>query len=168
MNQAIAHKKSGDSGKAHLAYHEIADKFVRKLEADFAQNSIEQVEAAKVVINAIGEPFDIDIPKAEKLENEKRYFEAYVAYTDAIRTYKVRKDIHSQLPSDLRKQIGNFEKGAMTVINSIQNARRAENEGRESSALYSYDLVVELETLGLSRRLYENALFNYKRLESGQ
>ncbi|MYA71606.1 tetratricopeptide repeat protein [Candidatus Poribacteria bacterium] len=168
LNQALAHKKSGDSEKAHLAYHEIADEFVRRLEADFAQNSLERVESAKVVIAAIAEPFDIDIPKAEKLENEKRYFEAYVAYTDAIRTYKVRKDIHGRLPSDLRKQIGNFEKGAMTVINSIQNARRAENEGRESSALYSYDLVVELQTLGLNRRLYENALFNYKRLESGQ
>ncbi|MDE0018587.1 MAG: hypothetical protein OXU51_20565, partial [Candidatus Poribacteria bacterium] len=168
LNQALAHKKSGDSEKTHLAYHEIADGFVRRLEADFAQNSLERVESAKVVIAAIAEPFDIDIPKAEKLENEKRYFEAYVAYTDAIRTYKVRKDIHGRLPSDLRKQIGNFEKGAMTVINSIQNARRAENEGRESSALYSYDLVVELQTLGLNRRLYENALFNYKRLESGQ
>ena len=168
LNQALAHKKSGDSEKAHLAYHEIADEFVGMLEADFAQKSVERVESAKVVIPAIGEPFDIDIPKAEKLENEKRYFEAYVAYTDAIRTYKVRKDIHSRLPSELRKQIGKFEKGAMMVINSIQNARRAENEGRESSALYSYDLVVELETLGLSRRLYENALFNYKRLESGQ
>ncbi len=168
LNQALAHKKSGDSEKAHLAYHEIADEFVRRLEADFAQGSIERVESAKVVIAAIGKPFDIDIPKAEKLENEKRYFEAYVAYTDAIRTYKVRKDIHGRLPSELRKQIGNFEKGAMTVINSIQNARRAENDGRESSALYSYDLVVELETLGLSRRLYENALFHHKRLESGQ
>ena len=168
LNQALAHKKSGDSEKAHLAYHEVADEFVGMLKADFAQKSVARVESAKVVIPAIGEPFDIDMPKAEKLENEKRYFEAYVAYTDAIRTYKVRKDIHSRLPSDLRKQIGNFEKAAMTVINSIQNARRAENEGRESSALYSYDLVVELETLGLSRRLYENALFNYKRLESGQ
>ena len=171
LNQALADKKSGESEKsekAHLAYHEIADEFVRRLEADFAQRSLERVESAKVVIAAMGEPFDIDIPKAEKLENEKRYFEAYVAYTDAIRTYKVRKDIHSRLPSELRKQIGNFEKAAMAVINSIQNARRAENDGRESSALYSYDLVVELETLGLSRRLYENALFHYKRLGSAQ
>ncbi len=168
LNQALAHEKSGDSEEAHVAYHEIADEFVRMLKADFAQKSVEQVEEAKVVIAAMGEPFDIDISSAEKLENEKRYFEAYVAYTDAIRTYKVRKDIHGGLSSELRKQIGNFEKGAMTVINGIQNARRAENEERESFALYSYDLVVELETLGLSRRLYENALFHYKRLGSAQ
>ena len=168
LNQALAHEKSGDSEKAHVAYHEIADEFVGMLKADFAQKSVEQVEEAKVVIAAMGEPFDIDISSAEKLENEKRYFEAYVAYTDAIRTYKVRKDIHGGLSSELRKQIGNFEKGAMTVINGIQNARRAENEERESFALYSYDLVVELETLGLSRRLYENALFHYKRLGSAQ
>ena len=119
-------------------------------------------------IAAIGEPFDIDILSAEKLEGEEQYFAAYVAYTDAIRTYKVRKDIHGGLSSELRKQIGSFEKEAMTIINNIQNARRADDEGKENSALYSYDLVVEFEKLGLSRRLYENALLHYKRLESAQ
>ena len=119
-----------------------------------------------MVIAAIDEP--LDVSNARKLEDEKQYLEAYVAYTDVIRTYRVNKDIQGGLPSELRKQIGGFEKAAMTVINSIQNARRAENEERESSALYSYDLVVELETLGLSRRLYENALFHYKRLGSAQ
>ena len=38
----------------------------------------------------------------------------------------------------------------------------------KASALYSYDVVVELEKLGLSRRLYENALLHYKRLEPAQ
>ena len=56
----------------------------------------------------------------------------------------------------------------MTIINSVQNARRYDDEGEESSALYSYDLVVEFEKLGLSRRLYENALLHYKRLGSAQ
>ena len=93
---------------------------------------------------------------------------AYVAYTDALGAYRVSKDIHGGLSANLRKQIANFEKGATIVINSIQNARRAEDEGRETSALSSYNVVVELETLGLSRRLYENALFHYKRLESTQ
>ena len=168
LNQALAHKKSGDSGKAHVAYHEVANEFVQALETDFAQKSVERVEEAKVVIAAMGEPFDIDISSAEKLENEKRYYEAYVAYTDVIRTYKVNKDIQGGLSSELRKQIGSFEKVAMTVVNSIQNARRAESDGREISALYSYNLVVEFETLGLSRRLYENALFHYKRLGAAQ
>ncbi len=168
LNQAIAHKKSGDSEKSHVAYHEIADEFARMLEADLAQKSVERVESAKVVIAGMGEPFDIDISNAEKLENEQRYYEAYVAYTDAIRAYKVNKDIHGGLSSELRKQLGSFEKGAMQVINNIQNAQREENEGRKNSALYNYDAVVELETLGLNRRLYENALFHHKRLESTQ
>ena len=168
LNQALTHEKSDDSKAAHAAYHEVADGFGHSLEMELTGKNIEQIEAVKVVIAAMGEPFDIDISSAEKLEGEERYFEAYVAYTDAIRTYKVRKDIHGGLSSELRKQIGNFEKEAMSLINSIENARRAENEGRESSALYNYDLVVELETLGLSRRLYENALFQYKRLGSAQ
>ena len=166
FNQALAYEKSGDSESARDTYKEIVDEFQSALKTGLTEKSRELVEEAKAVITAIGEP--LDVSKARKLEDGKDYFEAYVAYTDVIRTYKVNKDIQGGLSSDLRKQIGNFEKGAMTVINSIQNGQRAENEGRESSALYSYDLVVELETLGLSRRLYENSLFNYKRLESAQ
>ena len=168
LDQALAYAKSGDLNAVHGAYHEIADGFMNSLETELKKENIEQIEDAKVVIAAFGEPFDIDISSAEKLENEKRYFEAYVAYTDAIRTYKVRKNIHGGLSSELRKQIGSFEKSATLIINNVQNARRADAEGRESSALYSYNVVVEFETLGLSRRLYENALFHYKRLEPVQ
>ena len=168
LNQALAYEKSGDFNAVHGAYHEIADGFGHTLEAELSKKNIEQVKDAKVVIAVLGEPFDIDISGAEKLEGEERYYEAYVAYTDAIRTYKVRKDIQGGLSSELRKQLGSFEKGAVQVINSIQNARRAEDEGRESSALLGYDAVVELDTLGLNRKLYENALFHRKRLESAQ
>ena len=166
FNQALAYEKSGNSESAHNTYKEIVDEFRSALEAGLTQKSRELIEEAKAVIDAIGEP--LDVSNARKLEAEKQYFEAYVAYTDVIRTYKVNKDIQGGLSSELRKQIGSFEKAAMTVVNSIQNARRAENDGRESSALYSYDSVVEFETLGLSRRLYENALFHYKRLGSAQ
>lgn len=166
FNQALAYEKSGDSEAARNTYKEIVDEFRSALEAGLTQKSRELIEEAKAVITAIGEP--LDVSNARKLETEKQYFEAYVAYTDVIRTYKVNKDIQGGLSSELRKQIGSFEKAAMTVVNSIQNARRAENDGRESSALYSYNLVVEFETLGLSRRLYENALFHYKRLGSAQ
>ena len=166
FNQAIVYEKLGNADAARAAYKEIVDEFRTTLEVGIAQKSLEVIEEAKVVIAALGET--LDLSKAEKLENEKRYYEAYVAYADAIRTYKVNKDIQGGLSTELRKQIGSFEKEAITLINNIQNARRADDEGRESSALYSYDLVVELEKLGLSRRLYENALLHYKRLGSVQ
>ena len=166
FNQAIVYEKSGDADAARAAYKEIVDEFRTTLEAGIAQKSLEVIEDAKVVIAAIGEP--LNLSNAVELENEKRYYDAYVAYTDAIRAYKVNKDIQGGLSTELRKQIGSFEKEAMTIINNVQNARRADDEGRESSALYSYDVVIELEKLGLSRRLYENALLHYKRLESAQ
>ncbi len=166
FNQAIVYEKSGDAESARAAYKEIVDEFQTTLESGIVQKSREVIEDAKVVIAAIGET--LDLSDAEKLENEKRYYDAYVAYADAIRTYKVNKDIQGGLSTELRKQIGSFEKEAMTIINNVQNARRDRDEGRESSALYSYNLVVELEKLGLSRRLYENALLHYKRLESAQ
>ena len=162
----MVYEKSGDTGAARDTYKEIVDEFRSTLEAGLERKSLELLEEAKVVITAIGEP--IDVSNAEKLENEKKYFEAYSAYTDAIRMYKVNKDIHGGLSAELRKQVGSFEKVATTVISNVQNARRADTEGRESSALYNYNVVVEFETLGLSRRLYENALFHYKRLASEQ
>lgn len=163
FNQAIVYEKSGDSDAARAAYKEILDEFRTTLEAGIGEKSLELIEDAKVVIAALGET--LDISDAQKLESEKRYYDAYVAYADAIRTYKVNKDIQGGLSAELRKQIGTFEKAAMATINSIQNARRADGEDRVSSALYSYDSVVEFEKLGLSRRLYENALLHYKRLE---
>ena len=166
FNQALAYEKSGNSESAHNTYKEIVDEFRSTLEVGLTEKSRELIEEAKAVIDAIDEP--LDVSNARKLEDEKQYFESYVAYTDVVRTYKVNKDIQGGLSSELRKQIGSFEKVAMTVANSIQNARRAESDGRESSALYSYNLVVEFETLGLSRRLYENALFHYKRLGAVQ
>ena len=166
FNQAIIYEKSNDSEAARAAYKEIIDDFRATLEVGISEKSLELIEEAKVVIAAIGET--LDISGAKKLENEKRYYDAYVAYTDAIRIYKVNKDIQGGLSTELRKQIGTFEKEATGIINGVQNARRADEEGRESSALYSYDLVVELEKLGLSRRLYENALLHYKRLGSVQ
>ncbi|RKU29917.1 hypothetical protein C6499_07545 [Candidatus Poribacteria bacterium] len=166
FNQALVYEKSGDSGAARDVYKEIIDEFRSAIEAGIVQKSRELLEEAKGVVAAIDE--QLDLSDANRLEDEKRYYEAYVAYTDAIRAYKVNKDIHGGLSSDLRKQLGNFEKGARTVINSIQNAQRSENEGRQSSALYSYDAVLELETLGLNRQLYEKALFHHKRLESAQ
>ena len=161
-NQALVYEKSGNTGAAQDAYKEIVDEFRIALEAGLERKSLQLLEEAKAVITAIGE--SIDVSNAQKLEAEKKYFEAYVAYTDAIRTYKVNKDIHGGLSAELRKQVSNFEKAATTVINNVQNARRADADGRESSALYNYNVVVEFETLGLSRRLYENALLHYKRL----
>ena len=166
FNQAIVYEQVGDTEGARAAYKEIIDEFRTTLEAGIAQKSLEVIEDAKVVIAAIGET--LDLSNAERLENEKLYYDAYVAYTDAIRSYKVSKDIQGGLSTELRKQIGNFEKEAITLINNVQNAWRADDQGRESSALYSYDLVVDLEKLGLSRRLYENAMLHYKRLESAQ
>ena len=165
-NQALVYEKSGDSDTARAVYKEIIDEFQSALEAGITQKSRELLEEAKGVVAVIEDP--LDLSEAQKLENEKRYYEAYVAYTDAIRTYKVNKDIQGGLSAELRKQLGSFEKAAMQVINSIQNARRAEDEGRESSALLGYDAVVELDTLGLNRKLYENALFHRKRLEAAQ
>ena len=143
FNQALAYEKSGDPDDARAAYKEIMDEFRATLEAGLAEKSRELIEDAKVVIASIGEP--LDVSSAQKLENEKRYYEAYVAYTDAILTYKVNKDITGGLSSELRKQIGNFEKQALEIISSIQNARRADEDKTESLALYSYDLVVEFE-----------------------
>ena len=166
FNQALCYEKLGDTAMARATYEEIIDEFRNALEAGIEQKSLEMLENAKSVIAAIDEP--LDVANAQKRETEKRYYQALVAYTDAIRTYKVNKDIQSGLSSALRKQISRFEKEVLAMINNVQIARRADAQNRESAALYNYDMVVELENLGLSRRLYENALLHYNRLATAQ
>ncbi len=166
FNQALCYEKLGDTAMARAAYEEIIDEFRNALEAGIEQKSLEMLENAKSVIAAIDEP--LDVADAQKRETEKRYYQALVAYTDAIRTYKVNKDIQSGLSSALRKHIGRFEKGVLAMINNVQIARRADAQNKESAALYNYNQVVELENLGLSRRLYENALLHYNRLATAQ
>lgn len=163
FNQALCYEKLGDTAMAHAAYEEIIDEFRNALEVGIEQKSLEMLENAKSVIAAIEEP--LDLANAQKQETEKRYYQALVAYTDAIRTYKVNQDIQSGLSSALRKQISRFEKEAVAMINNVQAARRAD---AESASLDNYNRVVELEQLGLSRRLYENALLHYNRLATAQ
>ena len=76
LNQALTYEKSGDFNAVHGAYHGIADGFGRSLEETLSKKNIKRVEDAKVVIAVFGEPFDIDISSAEKLEGEERYYEA--------------------------------------------------------------------------------------------
>lgn len=161
---AICYEKQGELEAARATYKDILDEFHSTLEAGLAQKSMEKVADAKAVIAAINEEEPLTVANAEQLEAEKRYFEAFVAYTDAIRTYKVNKDIESGLSSELRKQLRRFEKSATAMINNVQAAHRAHTEGQESTALYHYNQVVEFEQLGLSRRIYENARLHYKRL----
>ncbi len=164
FSQALCYEKQGDPDTARATYKEILDEFRSTLEEGLAQKSMEKVADAKAVIALISEEEPLTVANAEQLAAEKRYFEAFVAYTDAIHTYKVNKDIESGLSSELRQQIGRFEKSATALINNVQAARRADAEGQASTALYNYNQVVEFEHLGLSRRLYENALLHYKRL----
>ena len=164
FSQALCYEKQGELETARATYKEILEQFRSTLGAGLAQKSMEKVADAKAVIAAINEEEPLTVSNAELLEAEKRYFDAFVAYTDAIRTYKVNKDIESGLPSELRKQIGRFEKSATAMINNVQAAQRADTEGQASTWLYNYSQVVEFEQLGLSRRLYENASLHYKRL----
>lgn len=162
FNEATVYEKSGDSEGARAAYKEIIDEYRATFETGIEQKSRELIQDAKVIIQALDET--LDTAAAEKLEAEGRYYDAYVAYADAIRTYKVNRDVQGGLTTDLRKQIGNFEKQALAVIDNIQKGRTAEAEKKDSLVFLYYDRVAELDNFGLSRRLYEYAVLHYKRL----
>ncbi len=162
FNQALCHEKLNATEDAKASYKEITDEFRRTLEIGIQQKSDELIKEAKEVLTVITE--QVDTTKASQLESEELYFEAFVAYTDAIRTYKVKKDTGGGLLTDVRKRIRNFEDIATTVIGEIKDARNHEKSGRQSSALSSYDQVVDFDKLGLSDDLYKRALLNYDRL----
>ncbi len=167
FNQALVSEKTGDAGAARGAYQELIDEFRATLETGIREKSRESLEVAKAVAAAIGESGEsVDTSAAAGLERSGQYFEAYVAYRDAIRAYRIAKDISGGLASALRAQLAAYEETADLFISNIENARRADSEGKQTSAVYAYDAVVGFDSLGLSRRLYENALLHVKRLES--
>ncbi len=162
FHQALCYEKLGNTEMAQASYKEILEQFRTTLAGGLEQKSAEMLQDAKRVVDAINEP--LELGTAEQFESEGRYYDAFVAYTDEIRTYKVKQDVQGGLASDLRKQIRDFEKHATTIIKNVEAARRADAAGRTSTALNNYNAVVEFAHLGLSRHLYENSLLNHNRL----
>ena len=161
-NQALCHEKLNASEDAKTTYKEIIDEFKTTVNHGIEQRSMELITDAKAVLLLIEEP--LDLANAEHSETEELYFEALMAYTDAIRTYKVKKDIEGGLSSDVRTRVRSFEEVSTEVISNVLSARKSEQSGLQSSALNDYDVVVDLKEIGLSRELYELAVLNYDRL----
>ena len=161
-NQALCHEKLNAAEDAKTTYKEIIDEFKTTVNHGIEQRSMELITDAKAVLLLIEEP--LDLANAEHSETEELYFEALMAYTDAIRTYKVKKDIEGGLSSDVRTRVRSFEEVSTEVISNVLSARKSEQSGLQSSALNDYDVVVDLKEIGLSRELYELAVLNYDRL----
>lgn len=161
-NQALCHEKLNAVEDAKTTYKEIIDEFKTAVNHGIEQRSIQLIADAKEVIQLIEEP--LDVVKAEHSETEELYFDALMAYTDAIRAYKVNKDIEGGLSSQIRKRIRSYEDVSTEVISDVLSARKSEKSGFQSSALGSYDIVVDFDKIGLSRELYELAVLNYDRL----
>lgn len=161
-NQALCHEKLDAVADAKVTYKEIIDEFKTVVNQGIEQRSIELIADAKEVIQLIEGPLDVTL--AEQSETEELYFEALMNYTDAIRAYKVDKDIEGGLPSEIRKRIRSYEDISTEVISDVLSARKSEKSGLQSSALSSYDMVVDFDKIGLSRELYELAVLNYERL----
>ena len=161
-NQALCHEKLDAVEDAQATYKEIIDEFKLTVNHGIEQRSVELINDAKEVILMVEEP--IDVTKAEHSETEELYFEALMEYTDAIRTYKVKKDIEGGLSSEIRKRIRSFEDVSTEMIGNVLSARKSERSGFQSTTLNSYNNVVGFEKIGLNRELYELAVLNYDRL----
>ena len=161
-NQALCHEKLNAENEAKATYKEIIDDFKMTVNHGIEQRSIELIKDAKEVILVIEEP--LDVTNAEQLETEELYFKALIEYTDAIRAFKVKKDIDGGLSSDIRKRIRSYEDLSTEMISNVLSARKSEKSGIQSTTLNNYNNVVEFEKIGLNRELYELAVLNYDRL----
>ena len=162
FNQALCYEKLNEIEDAKVAYQDIIDEFEKTIQTGLEQKSNDLLNHAKDVINGIED--SIDLTQATKLETDELFFDALIAYTDAIRDYKVKKDISHGLPDDIRKRIKIYEELATSFIKNVQLAKDAEKVGNHSSALNSYNRITKLSDLGLNRNVYERAHLNYDRL----
>lgn len=161
-NQALCHEKLDAVEDAQATYKEIIDEFKSTVYQGIEQRSLELINDAKAVILLVEDP--LDVTKAEHSVTEELYFEALMEYTDALRTYKVKKDIEGGLESETRKRIRSFEDVSTEMIANVLSARKSEKSGFQSTTLNSYNNVVGFEKIGLNRELYELAVLNYDRL----
>lgn len=161
-NQALCYEKIKSVEDAKATYKDILDEFQLTIQNGIQQKSLELIKEANEVITVIEDP--IDLTAANQLETEESYFDAFVAYTDAIRKYKVEKDISGGLLAEVRQRIRTFEDQATTFIGDVKDARNSEESGFQSTALNGYDRAIEFDKYGLNKDLYDRALLNYDRL----
>jgi tetratricopeptide (TPR) repeat protein len=168
LSQARCYEKLGRLDDAVAIYKDVIDLFRESLEKAIQEKSRDFIfgrnltPSVKSLLASL--PEAPSVAGTEKLENEGAYYEAFVAYAEAVHRYKVNKDIHRGLTKALREGIYNFEKKADDFLKNLRDARRYESEGQQSTALYYYDQAVNLD-FAPSRNLYETARFHHDRLQ---
>lgn len=162
FNEALCHEKLNAFEDAQVVYQDIIDEFVNSIQTGLQQKSQELLINAKDVVSHIEDP--LNLTTADKIEADERLFDALVAYTDVIQTYKVTKDIEHGLIPEVRKRIQSFEDLATTFIKNVQAAKDHEKNGSQSSAYSVYNLILDFKELGLNSNLFERAQLNYDRL----
>ena len=116
FSQARCYEKLGRSQDALAIYKDIIDIFKENLEKAIQQKSLELIPKAKSLISAL--PQLPSLTEAQKLEGQNNYG-AFVAYTEAIHSYKVDRDIHGGLTKELRERIQHFESQASDFLKNL-------------------------------------------------
>lgn len=83
FNQALCYEKLGQTDEALALYGDLVDKFRDNLKKAIQQKSLELIPEVKKLIDNIPEP--LALLEAQRLANEGQYYDAFVAYFDAIR-----------------------------------------------------------------------------------
>ena len=162
FNQALCYEKLNELEDAKTSYQDIINEFENTLKTALLEKSSELLKDAKETAALIEELPDVS--KATELESNELYYEALVAYTDAIRSYKVTKDISGGLESEVREKIRSFEDLVVPFIKRVQSARKTEKSGNQSNALNTYNQIIDFKAYGLNLELYKKAQLNYDRL----
>ena len=168
LSQARCYEKLGRLDDAVAIYKDVIDLFRENLNKAIQQKSRDFIfgrnltPSVKSLLASL--PEAPNVAGTDKLENEGDYYEAFVAYVEAVHHYKVNKDIHRGLTRALREGIYNFEKKADGFLKNLRDARRYESEGQQSTALYYYNQAVNLD-FAPSRNLYETARIHHDRLQ---
>ena len=165
FSQALCYEKLGQPGEALPLYKDLEQIFNDNLEKAIQQKSLEFIPEAKTVISEFPQPPVVS--NAQALEGQGSFYDALVAYVEAIHRYKVDGDIDGGLNKELRERIRNFETKANEFLKNLRDARRYESEARRSTALYYYDQSVGLD-FAPSRNLYEKAILYRNVIESAQ
>jgi tetratricopeptide (TPR) repeat protein len=165
FSQALCHEKLGHPNEALPLYKDLIDLFDANLEKAIQEKSRKLIPELKTLSSETLQ--STDVLEAQKLENEGQYYDALVAYAEAVHRYKVDKDIHGGLNKKLRQQIRNVETKVNDFLKNLRDARRYDTEDDRSKAIYFYDQAVGLN-FAPSLNLYGKALIYRDKIETAQ
>lgn len=163
LQRALYFERLNQLENALKSCEQVTETFEANLQQLVMQRSREATQQAKALLETIqSDLVSVDdtvrqeMDRAKAAESQGNYFAALDAYVTGIHMYRIIKE-NQDLDPQLREQMMTFEKRMNAFLKGIKDARKREDEGRLTGALYNYEQALGGLTFAPTREIFEKA-----------